>query len=122
MIPIGIFILTAYRGIEFDGSSRVFREYNSFLLFMKFGKWEKYKDVEKIYVNSSNVSQKIYTMITHGMTAKNVEYSAYMKIHDSTKLFLASNRNKKMLFRKMAALADFFQLEIIDNTEYDTAV
>ena len=76
LVPIAAIILTGYRGLEFNRSTKVYREYNPFLFFLKFGKPNKYADIEKIYVNSSNVSQKIYTMVTQGITARNVEYSA----------------------------------------------
>ena len=115
LIAIGAFILTGYRGIQFDRSTKIYRAYNSFL-FLKFGKWKEYGEVEKIFINSSKVSQKIYTRINEGTTVRSVEYNAYLKVGDGTKEFLTNNRDKKTLFAKLDGLAEFFHLDIIDNT------
>ncbi len=115
LIIIGAFILTGYSGIQFDRSTKLYRTYNSFL-FLKFGKWKEYGEIEKIFVNSVKVSQKIYTRITEGTTYRNVEYNAYLKLGDGTKEFLTSSKDKKTLFAKLARVGEFFHLEIIDNT------
>ncbi|MFY0687561.1 MAG: hypothetical protein JXQ90_10380 [Cyclobacteriaceae bacterium] len=112
---LGGLILTGYRGIKFDGTAKVYKDYNSFL-FIKFGKWEKYSQVEKVFINSSKVSQKVYTMVTNGTTIENLEYNAYIMFEDGKKLYLMSDRNRDKLYKKLARIADFFQSKINDNT------
>ena len=115
-LVIGALILTGYRGIEFDRSKKVYKEYNSFL-FMKFGNWIQYDSVEKIFINSSVVSQKIYTRVTEGTTFRNVVYNAYLKVGDEVKLYLMSKKDKNVLYEKLTKLSDFFQIEIVDNSK-----
>jgi hypothetical protein len=115
LIVIGAFILTAYRGVEFNCSTKTYRNYNSFL-FIKTGKFKPYDSVEKIYINESKVSQMIYTKITTGSTFRHIEYNAYLKFAHGIKIFLASKKDKKKLIDKLTGLAEFFQVEISDNT------
>lgn len=110
---LGGMILTGYRGVEFDRIQKKYREYNSFL-FMKFGDWENYDKPEKIFINSVNVSQKIYTMVTTGTIIRNVEYNAYMELGNGEKIYLISKKDKNRLYKKLSRIADFFQLEVID--------
>lgn len=111
----GAAILTGYRGIQFDLPNKSYREYNSFLL-IKFGKWRKFDSIEKIYVNSANVSQFAYTMVTTGTTIRNIEYNAYAKLGNEIKVHLICSKNKKVLFQKLQKMAALFKLDIIDNT------
>lgn len=114
-ILLGAFILSGYQGVEFDRVKRVYREYNSFF-FMKFGKWGKYDTIEKIFINSSRTSQKIYTRVTEGVTVKNLVYNAYLLLGNGSKIYLIGKKDKKSLHKKLSTLSDFFQLEIHDNT------
>ncbi len=40
LIIAALSIFTGYRGIQFNGSAKLYRSYNSFL-FLKFGKWRE---------------------------------------------------------------------------------
>ena len=112
---LGSLILTGYRGIIFDRAAKVYRDYNSFLFF-KFGKWKKYDQVEQLFINSSKVSQKVYTRVTYGTIIENLEYNAYIVFRDGEKLYLVSSKNKDKLYKKLAKIADFFQSNINDYT------
>lgn len=94
----------------------MYREYNSFF-FLKFGDWTNFDEVEKIFINSKNVTQKIYTMITTGITTRNVEYNAFMKFGNGTKIYLMGKENKESLLKKLTKISDFLQIEVIDYTE-----
>lgn len=111
----GIGLFAGRRGFEFDTDRNRYREYTAFL-FVKFGGWREYHAAEMLYVNAANVSQQIYTQITVASTVRNVEYNAYLKLGDGTKLHLLSSRNKAALMRKLAEIAIFFRLEVVDNT------
>ncbi len=112
---LGGLMLTGYRGIKFDRATRVSRDYHSFLFF-KFGKWKKYGQVEQIFINSSKVSQKVYTMVTSGTTIENLDYNAYIIFEDGEKLYLLSDKNKDKLRKKLTGIVDFFQSDINDYT------
>ena len=115
MLIFALGIFTSYRGIQFDRSTKHYRAYNS-ILFLKFGRWQEYDAIEMIYVNSSTISQKVYTRLTEGITSRNVEYSAYLQFSNGAKEFLTSNKDKNKLFAKLAPMSEFAHLEIIDNT------
>ena len=115
LLALALLIFTGYRGIQFNRLTKLYRTYNSFF-FLKFGKWKEYIAIEMIYINSANVSQKIYTRITEGPTLSYVEYKAYILFNDGKKEFLTSSKNKNKLFEKITPLAQFTNLEIIDNT------
>jgi len=112
---ISVFILTGYRGIEFDKERKVYRTYNSFL-FMKFGQWTTYHDIENLFINSGISSQKVYTKVTEGITIKNMEYNAYLKFDDESKIHLKSSKNKKRLFKRLDKLSHYLGVDIIDYT------
>ncbi|HNP19109.1 MAG TPA: hypothetical protein PKL31_11780 [Fulvivirga sp.] len=115
LILIGILILTAYRGILFNASKRVYKDYNSFL-GIQIGTESSYESVEKIYINASNMSQTIYSRANNKAIAQYEEYNAYLKFGDGTKLFICSSKNKSKLIEKLGVLKEFFQLEVMDNT------
>lgn len=116
LILIALLIFTAQRGIEFDTTKKIYRAYNSFLL-IKTGQALKFDQVEKIYINGSKVSQKIYSRANMATTFNNLEYDAYLMFNNSEKVFLFSSKNKKDVLNKLESLSDFFQLEVTDNTE-----
>lgn len=115
LLLLGAFILSGFRGVDFNGREKIYREYNSFL-FMKFGKWVKYDQAEKIYINSGSTSQKIYTQVTDGITVKSKEFNAYLKFDNGSKIYLASKKDKTRLIKRLQKLSDFFRLDILDNT------
>ena len=115
LLFVGAFILTGFRGVDLNGREKVYREYNSFL-FLKFGKWVKYGQAEKIYINSGSASQKIYTRMTSGITVKSEEFNAYLKFDNGSKIYLASRKDKNRLIKRLKKLTDFFGIEIQDNT------
>ncbi len=116
LVLIGVTVLTAYAGVEVDRSKGTYREYNSFL-FIKNGKYKRYEGIEKIFINSQKVSQKIYTPHTlSSSTFNNMEYNAYLKFDDGTKIYLTCDKNKNTLMDKLKKPAELLKAVIIDNT------
>lgn len=115
LVILGLLIFTAHRGIEFDAIKNTYRVYNSFL-FVKTGKTLDYEKAEKIYINLSKVSQKIYSRANLGTTFNNLEYDAYLMFNNSEKIFLLSGKNKKQVLKRLEGISSFFQLDISDNT------
>ena len=112
----GASILTAHEGTEINPSTRTFREYNSFL-FLKRGRNKKYSAIEKIFVNSGKVSQRIYT--AHTMNSgifTNMEYNAFLKFEDGVKVFLVSHKNKNRLLLKLNKIGRALNVPVVDNT------
>jgi len=112
----GALVLTAHEGTEINPVNHTYREYNSFL-FMKNGEEKKYNDIEKIFVNSAKVSQRVYTAHTlKSSTFTNVEYNAYLKFGDGVKVFLMSRKNKTKLLEKLRDLSRSLNTTVVDHT------
>ena len=47
---------------------------------------------------------------------KSIEYTAYLKFSDERKIYLLSSKNKESLKEELVPLAEYFGLEITDNT------
>lgn len=116
LMVIAAIILSSYSGTQIIPSSKTYREYNSFL-FIKNGQSKKYDGIEKIFINSGKVSQKVYTAHTlNSSTFKHVEYNAYLKFTNGTKIFLASDKNKIRLVNKVNAIARKLNTLVTDST------
>lgn len=116
LIIISLFIFTGRSGIEFYTSEYSYRPYYSFL-FIKTGKKIKYHKIEKLYINASRVSQKVYTAHTlNSATFKSRQYDAYVKFDDGTKVFLLSSKNIDRLKSELKELAVKCNIDIRDNT------
>lgn len=116
LASVGILMVTAYEGTEIDLAGRTYREYNSFL-FLKSGKAKSFDEVEKIFINSGKVSQRVYTAHTTSSSVfLNVEYNAYLKFRSGEKIFLFSERNKNRMLRRAKQIAASLNTELQDNT------
>lgn len=117
LILLGAMVLTAYEGTEIRPHEKTLREYNSFLFLIRSGKNVHYDSIEKIYINSAKVSQKIYTAHTlNSSTFTNVEYNAWLKLGDGSKIFLASDRKKARLLKRFEAIAKDLNIALTDTT------
>ncbi|ADR22500.1 hypothetical protein MATR_36540 [Marivirga tractuosa] len=112
-ILLGGVIVTALSGIEIKNDK--FREYNSFF-FIKNGKWEPLRKVEKIFIKRVKVSQKFYGRANQSSTSRNVVYKAFLKFENGQTIFLSDHKNKGKVESKLKEIADFLKTEIIDYT------
>lgn len=116
LIVVGVLVVTAYEGTEFNLEEHTYREYNA-MLFLKKGKAKPYDAIQKIFLNSGNVSQRVYTAHTTSSSIfVNVEYNAYVKLESGEKVFLFSSRNKNKIARRAKALAAMLNTSFQDNT------
>jgi hypothetical protein len=116
LIVFGLSIVTAFEGTEIYPASHTYREYNSFL-FLKTGRPKSFEGIEKIFINSGRVTQRMYTAHTMSSSSfSNVEYNAYLKFTEGVKVFLFSGRNKTRLIRKAEDLARSLNTSLHDHT------
>lgn len=113
LLLAAVLILTAYRGISFDGVARSYRVYHSFLGF-KSGKKTDYQHMDYIYIHPTRTRQQVNTMVTTGITVRNTEYDAYLKVDGSRRIYLMTHKKKDVLLNKLQPLAELFDLEIVD--------
>ena len=111
---ISLFLLTGHSGTTIDREAMTYREYNSYF-FIKNGETKRYNDVEKIFINSSNESQKIYTAHTlDSSTFTNTVYNAWLKFDNGVKIFLTTQKSKEALSKKLYPISKFLNTEIED--------
>ncbi len=113
---MGMVLLSWHSGTEIDPVSRTFREYNS-CLFIRIGVKEKYNEVEKVFINASRVSQRMYTAHTsHSSSFQSTVYNAYLKFDDGRKIFLASRKDKAKLIEFVSPAVVALSSDLTDNT------
>jgi hypothetical protein len=116
LVAVSGFILTGYEGTVIDKTSRTYLEYKSFFFF-KTGRKKKYSDVEKIFVNISKSTQRLYTAHTsHSSTFSNVDFNAFLKFNDGEKIKLKSKRSKAHLIKYLEPISRFLNVPIEDNS------
>jgi hypothetical protein len=116
LVLAGLTILTGQSGIEINQRENTYNEYLSFIGIRK-GQKLKYPGVEKIFINTSKVSQRFYTAHTnHSSTFSNVEYNGYLKLTDGKKIHLVGYRKKEQLMKRLRELSKFLNVKIEDNT------
>lgn len=116
LLVVGLAIVSAYEGTEIDSALKVYREYTSFFLLIKAGKFERYVDVEKVFITKSTESQQMYTAhTTQSSTFENVVYNAYVKFSTGEKIHLLREKYKDKLIKKLKTLSESLQVEIVDH-------
>lgn len=116
LMLVGIFILSGYSGVQIDKADKVYREYLSFFL-IKRGKDIKFSGIEKLYVSSSKVQQKIYTSHTsQSKTFTNQEFNGFIKFDDGSKIHLLTKKKKEKLMSEMQKISAFLNVHVKDNT------
>jgi hypothetical protein len=115
MILCGL-ILTASEGTEIDLERKTFQEYKSFF-FVKTGTKEHYSGMEKIFINTSKSRQQMYTAhTTKSSIYENIEYNAFLKFDDGTKIQLLQRRNKADLMKRVKKIASELDVLVDDQT------
>lgn len=110
-----VFILTAYSGTEINIADKTYKEYNSFFLFIKSGKRMKYSGIEKLFINRSKVTQRMYSRTSHSSTFWNTEYNGYVKFDDGIKIQLLNKRRKKDVVAAIRKISAFIHVEVEDH-------
>lgn len=112
-------VLTASEGTEIDLAGRTFQEYKSFF-FIKTGTKEKYSGMEKIFINTSKTKQQLYTAhTTKSSIYENIEYNAFLKFDDGTKVHLLRKRKKADLMKRVKKIAAELDVPVDDQTAID---
>lgn len=118
-IGIALLVITAGEGTMINVANKTYQEYTSFLFFLKVGHDIKYESLDKIFINSSKVSQRVYTAHTLSSTihSKRV-YNAFLKLSDGEKIKLLANSDKDQLMRKLTPAAHTLGIRIEDHNAY----
>lgn len=113
---LGMMALTGYSGTLIDPTGKTYKEYTSYL-FIKTGATVSFNFIEKVYVNDTLVSQKLYGGRTlNSMTRRSVEYNVYMKTDSGDKIFLTGGEDKAAMMQLAQSLAVSLEAPFGDNT------
>lgn len=116
LVPVGLLIVTAFEGTEINVHERSYREYVSYF-YLKRGTTKKFNNIEKIYINAGNVSQRMYTAHTTSSSIfTNTEYRVYIKFDGGEKVFLFSGKNRNDILRRSKKIAQSLNTSLQDNT------
>jgi len=116
LFPMGAVFLSAYEGTEIDTVKRVYREYNSYLL-IKFGKFKAYDSIERLYVNSKMVTERMYSAHTNkSSNFRDQVFSAYIKFSSGEKALLLSEKNKGRIMNKLGRISQSLNVALTDHT------
>jgi hypothetical protein len=114
IIAASFFVLASHEGTEFNTANKTFRSYTSFF-FIKTGEFEKYTEVEKLFINSGNQSQKMYSAHTSlSTTITERVYNAYIKFSNGEKVHLLTSKSKEDVIKKLTPLSQSLSIEILD--------
>ncbi|HRK54728.1 MAG TPA: hypothetical protein PK185_12490 [Cyclobacteriaceae bacterium] len=112
----GIFLSLASEGFEIDTMRKCYREYYSFI-FLKMGKYQPYQSIEKLFVNRSQESQRIYSAHTNKSSIfTNEVFNAYLKFSSGEKILLRKGKKKEKLIAQMNLISQSLQTQVMDNT------
>ena len=113
----GLFLISAVEGFEIDTQKKIYREYNSFLFLIRTGKYHSYQSIEKLFVNRSQETQRIYSAHTNqSSTFKNDVFNAYLKFSSGEKILLLKGKKKGKLMTQLNGINQSLQTQLIDNT------
>src|SRR5688572_8876294 len=116
LMLVGGFILSASEGTEFNKAEKSYMDYKSFF-FMKSGDKKKYSGIEKIFVSTSKMQQKLYMVHTnHSSIYDTLEFNGFLKFSNGEKVQLLRKRKKSDLIKELKRIAAFLNVPVEDNT------
>lgn len=115
VLGIGSFLLLGTQILEIDKNHKKYRSAVSLLGLINMGAWKSFHSVENIFVKQSKVSQKMALGPIEN-TLKGMVFDAYLKISESEKIFLGSNKSKERLLRKINPMKAYLDIPLVDHT------
>ena len=116
LLLVSLGILSAQEGVEFNQAQRTYREYYAFF-FIKSGKPYSYQGVEKVFMNSGQVSERMYTAhTTSSAVFTNREYRGFVKFDDGTKVLIARGKKKSSIEEKLQQVSNYLNAVVVDHS------
>ncbi|MEQ8338456.1 MAG: hypothetical protein RIA62_13960 [Cyclobacteriaceae bacterium] len=115
VLGIGSFLLLGTQILEIDKNHKKYRSAVSLLGLINMGAWKSYNSMDNIFIKKSRVSQKMALGPIEN-TLKGMVFDAYLKISESEKIFLGSNKSKERLLRKINPMKAYLDIPLVDHT------
>lgn len=101
VLSLAVFpVWSAYYLLELDTQNRTVGEH-TWIMGRKTGQKTTYKEIEKVFVNSSLAGQLMHGQSGHVYQNKWREYRAFVKFDDGRKIFLISDRDLDVLENRL---------------------
>lgn len=110
-----LFVFTGSSGLQIDPANKRYREYYSFF-FLKTGSWNQYQEIEKLYINTSRVSQRMHSRAGNSATYSDTKFNGYIKFDNGEKIQLFSKRNKSAVLAGVNDIASQLNVHVEDVT------
>jgi hypothetical protein len=112
---VGLICLFGRYGLLVDPQGKQYMEF-VLLLWIKKGDWKPYQGIEKIFINSARVSERMVTRSGAKYDFKSKLYQAYLKFDDAVKIELDSDTSKEKLLSRLNIYNKELNTWIQDNT------
>ncbi len=111
----GVVTATTHVRIGIDVSKKQYREYIVFL-GMRLGKYERYHELDYLFVRKTKVSQRTTFNVGYSTTVRSERYEGYLHYDGDVMLHLFSADKKSKLIQQLNKLSGQLQLRIVDKT------
>lgn len=109
---LGVILITSHYRLRFDLIHKAYYDY-VWVLGLRFGRWEKFDRVEYLFIKRNKMRQNMNSM-TSSTTIHMAVYDGYLRISEQNKIHLLTSRNKETVLKKLKALANLLQVDILD--------
>ena len=121
VLVISVVILTTHQRLEIDFRNKTYYDYISFLGFLKQGERGSFETVQYLFIKTNRVSQTANSRVS-SMTVTKMVFDGYLKFSDEDKIHIAARDNKEKLVKKLQAISNQLNIQIIDYTQGEPAV
>ena len=113
-IGSGIVLSTTHVRIEIDLQNKKYREYIVFL-GLRVGKWERFHELEYLFVRKAKVSQRSSNYIS-SITVYGERYEGYLHYDGDVMLHMFSENKKEKVLERLRKLSTQLNLRVVDKT------
>ncbi|MBL7851958.1 MAG: hypothetical protein JNN04_13740 [Cyclobacteriaceae bacterium] len=108
----GIILITSHYRLRFDMVRKAYFDY-VWVLGLRFGEWGKFDRIEYLFIKRNRMRQNMNSMMST-TTFHVAVYDGYLRISENNKIHLLTSSNKEVVMKKLKALANLLQVDILD--------
>lgn len=112
---LGLVVSTTHYRLNINFNKKVYFDY-VWILGLKSGEKESFKNIEYLFVKKSKVSQTMNLRVVSSTIKKEV-YDGYLKFSESNKLHLLTKDSKNDLINKLRVIATALNVKVVDYSD-----
>ncbi len=109
---LGLILITSHYRLRFDRMKKAYYDY-VWVLGLRFGEWRKFDHIEYLFIKRNRMRQNMNSMTTSTTIHVQV-YDGFLRISETHKVHLLTSRDKETVMKKLKALANLLQVDILD--------